>query len=275
VIALVLTLLASPPNDAALLVSRRTGLSIAEANALAQEVSVALLGSDVPLRWDANGTRDALARLSTKDTASCNGRRACVTELGRQVGVPFVIALSASRLGDDLSVALELIGVNDGVTLENDALVVSGQLHPSAAQLRSFTSKVKARLAPAPVADAPTLPVVVATPSVDPQVVLASPSVATLDTRSGAPRAERGRVVPFVLGGAAVAAAGAGVALLVAGLNTRAEAYRTESVGGELRSPYPASEVTRRAAAGAVDLGVAGGLAALALGLGVGAAVTW
>jgi hypothetical protein len=115
---------ASAPH-ASVLVSRRTSLSPAEANALAQRICKHLAAFAVPLDLDADAARASLGRLGLNDAAQCNGRKACVTELGRQLGSTHVLSLSVSQVGVDRSIALELLLIDDATVLEREAIVVS------------------------------------------------------------------------------------------------------------------------------------------------------
>ncbi len=262
--ALVLSLVLSvDPPGAAVLVGRRTSVSQADATAVAQALSTRLLAAGVPLRLTAEAAHAALARLGVKDPSACNGRRACLVELGRQLSSPLVISLSVGQVDRDRALALELIDVSDANVLEKEGLILPAGTVPGEAQLAPFIARVKARLAvPAP--DAPT--VEAPRPKLEP---VAQVPVISLPV---VPPAPKSRVVPVALGIGAVVALGVATTLLVTGLNTRADAYRTDGLG---HSPYPASEVQSRAASGALQLGVAGGLGAIGLGLGTTAVITW
>jgi hypothetical protein len=244
-------------------VGRRTSVSQADAQAMAQTLSTQLVAEKVPLRLDADSAQAALARLGVKDPSACNGRRACLVELGRQLSAPQVISLSVSQVDTDRSIAFELLDVADASVLEKDALILPAGTLPGAEQFAPFIAKLKARL-PTPGPDAPL--VEAPRPRVEPVVQTPLLVVAPL------PPAPRSRVVPVALGVGAVVALGVATALLVTGLNTRADAYRTDGMG---HSPYSASEVQTHAASGAVQLGVASGLAAVGLGLGTTAVITW
>ncbi len=253
---------------AAVLVGRRTSLSAPDAQVLAQTISTHLVSAKVPIKLDADAARSSLARLGLKDASACNGRKACVSELGRQLAAAYVISLSLSEVGSDRSIALELLRVEDGVVLEKEALILAPGAVIAADQLASFSTRVLTQfgLGDRPVVEAPP-PVKVPEPvvRVDPPVIIAPLP----------PPPPKSHVSSFVLGGAGVVALGVATGLLVSGLNGRAEAYRTTEVDGVMRSPYTASEVQRRAAAGGVQLGLAGGLAAAGLGLGAAAVITW
>ncbi len=248
------------------LVGRRTSLSQAEAEVLSRTISTHLTGARVPLKLDADAARASLARLGLKDASACNGRKACVTELGRQLQATYVIALSLSQVGSDRSIALELLRVSDGVVLEKEALILATGANVTADQLAGFSTRVLTQLGVSdkPVVEPPPVPVVKG-----PLVVVKEPAPVTLTTIPPPPKSH---VTSIVLGGAGVVALAVATGLLVSGLNGRAAAYATTAgPDGALRSPYSASEVQRRAGASGVELGVAGGLAAAGLGLGTAA----
>lgn len=263
---LALTLSAEPPR-AVVLVGRRTAMSAADAQALAQRISTTLTASRAPVHLDADAALAALVRLGVKDPAACTGRKACITELGRQLSATHVINLSLSQIGGDLAVALELMTVDTASVLERDALVLVPGTTPTAEQLAPFATRVRQQLAPdVPKVEAPPV-VILPTPPVEPPIAVITPVPPPMTTKS--------RVVPITLGAAAVVALGVGATLLGTGLTARADAYRTEIVDGVARSPYPASQVQLRAQGATTQLAIAGGLGALAVGLGAGAVFTW
>jgi hypothetical protein len=273
ILGLVVTLsLAAADSDVAVLVGRRTSVSPAEAQTTSQAISTHLANARVPLKLDADAARASLSRLGLKDASACNGRKACLTELGRQLQVGWVISLSLSQVGSDRSIALELLRVADGVVPEKEAIILATGANVTADQLSGFATRVRAQLgiSDKPVAEITPPPVVgvkppVVTEPLPPPVVVAP---VTPPAKS--------HVTSFVLGGVALAALAVGTGLLVSGLTGREAAYATtQAPDGTLRSPYTASEVQRRAGASSVELAIAGGAAAVGLGLGVGAVVAW
>lgn len=272
IFGLVVTLsLAAADADVAVLVGRRTSVSPAEAQALSQTISTHLTSARVPLKFDADAARASLSRLGLKDASACNGRKACITELGRQLQVGWVISLSLSQVGSDRSIALELQRVADGVVPEKEALILATGARLTADQLTGFAARVRTQLglSDTPVAEVTPPPVV------KPPPVVIEPPPPPVVVAPAQPPAPKSHVTSLVLAGAAVVALAVGTGLLISGLNGRAAAYATTEVDGTLRSPYTASEVQRRAGAASVELGVAGGAAAVGLGLGVGAVIAW
>jgi hypothetical protein len=128
---------------------------------------------------------------------------------------------------------------------------------------------VKTRLVPdAPdVIESPPPPkLVLPTPPPTPEPIVVVPVT---------PPAPKSRLAPALLGGGAVVVLGVATAMLISGLNARTTAYRTTTVDGVVKSDFAASEVQRRAAEATTQIGVSGGLAALAIGLGTGAVLSW
>lgn len=275
ILGLVVTLsLAAADSDVAVLVGRRTSVSPAEAQSVSQTISSHLTSARVPLKLDADAARASLAQLGLKDASACNGRKACITELGRQLQVGWVISLSLAQVGSDRSIAIELLRVSDAVVSEKEAIILATGASVSAEQLSGFAARVRTQLGltdkpvaevtPPPVVKPPP-PVVVEPPPPAPLPVVVAPVTSP----------PKSHVTSYVLAGAGVAALAVATGLLVSGLNGRAAAYATTEVDGTLRSPYTASEVQRRAGAAGVELGFAGGAAAVGLGLGVGAVIAW
>jgi hypothetical protein len=111
-IALAVVMAAPPEADkTVVLVARRTAVTPALARTLAQDTSKHLAAAGVGIAFEPDAALKRLAQVSVKDTTSCNGKRACLAELGRQLAVPWVVALSAATLDSELSVGLELIRV--------------------------------------------------------------------------------------------------------------------------------------------------------------------
>lgn len=280
-LALVLGLLVQAGDASlAVVVGRRTSVTPADAHGLARSVSAQLAGRQVPLKLDADASRAALVRLGVKDAAACSGRKACLTELGRQLGVAWLVSLSVAQVGSDRSLALDLLQVSTGAIAEREAVILAPGATLAADAFSAFAERVRQRVAPAaapppvvdrPVVEAPPPP----PPLVSPPVVTPPASTAAVQVAPSTPEPPRSRAAPVVLGIAAGASLVAAGVLVASGLAARSEAYRTERVGDEQRSPYTASEVQARAGAANGQLGVAGGVGAVALGLGVAMVLTW
>lgn len=271
-VCLALSLLSAAPaqeSKSAVLVTRRTAFTREEADATARLVSKELVAQRVLLQLDADGAREALARLGLQDSSACAGRKKCISELGRQLGVTWVIGLSLARVGADQSIALELIKVSDGSVAEKEALAFPKGTTPSLAAFATKLRAVLGEVAPPepdrPVAVVTPPPVITPVAPVPPPEIIAPPPKTM--PRSHAPQ--------FVMGGVAVASLVAGTAMIISGASTRAEAFRVIENGGVRQSPYSASEVRTRAESGNVQLGIGGALGAVAIGLGATAVITW
>lgn len=265
-------LTAAPETKSAVLVTRRTAFTREEADATSRSISKELVAQRVLIQLDADGAREALARLGLQDSSACAGRKKCISELGRQLGVTWVIALSLARVGADQSIGIELIKVSDGSVSEKEALVLPKGTTPSLAAFAGKLRAVVGEVAPTP-APEPDRPVAVVTPPkpeltpvVTPPPQIIEPPPKTMP-RSHAPQ--------FVMGGVAVASLVAGTALIISGASARSEAFRVIESNGVRQSPYSASEVRARAENGNVQLGIGGALGAVAVGLGATAVITW
>jgi len=258
---------------AAVLISRRTSIPPKEAQELAQLLSKGLVAAGVPLKLDADSARAGLARLGIKDSSLCGGKRSCVTELGRQLSVSHVIAVSISQIGADRSIAVELLEVESGAAVEKDALIVplSASLAPDA--LAGFGARVKAQLTPAkPPPDQPR----VEPPPSELKLVPVEPPVGPPPQLVQPVAAEKSHLTTWVLGGGAVVAVGVGVALLATGLSARSDAGKTTTAAdGTLRSPYSGSEALSKAHSADAQLAFAGIAGAVGIGLGAGAVISW
>ncbi len=269
--ALVLT--AAEPPPVLVLLSRRTGVPAADATALVQRVADA--GAEAGWRqpWAPQAAVDELVRKGLKDGTACNGRRACLAELGRQLGAAYVVAVSTGQVGTDRSVGVELFSVEDEQVRTKDAVVLPPGSEFGAAQLRTFVAAASAHLLPAP--EAPTSPPVATSPAPPPATLLppveAAPSEAVL---TQAPAPPRRHTASWVLLASSAAALVGGSVALGAALGEREQALR-RLPGDSSRSPWTATQAQGHADAANALLGVTIGLAATALGLGLGAAVAW
>lgn len=270
VVALTLTASADA-GQAVVLVGRRTAVPVASARTLALDTSKALADGGVPIALDPDAALKQLARVSVKDSASCNGKRSCLAELGRQLKVAWVVVLSAASMDGEQSVGLELLRVADEAVVDTDSLLLPKKGRVDASGLTAFTAKVKARVLPASESPAETPPLVSDTPTepkLTPAPVEPPPSVTE-------PAVARSHVPSFVLGGAAVAALAAGAVMLGVAAASRAPLAGAVGADGRARSTLTIDEAE---ALNARSTGlVAGGSAALAAGVGLGLAgvFTW
>ena len=267
-VALVGLTLAAPSEgeQTVVLVARRTAVSPPVARALVADASSLLQAAGVPVAMTPDNALQQLTRVSVKDTASCNGKRACLAELGRQLNVPWVVLLSVAAIDQELSLGFELLRVSDETVVETDSLLLPRKGKLEAGQLAGFAGRVKARLVPVAAVDTPLEPKL--TPKeVEPPVALPPPPL---------PPPERSHVTSFILGGAGVAALLAGGALMIVGAAARAPLTAGERApDGRVRSSLTFAEAEQLNAS-TTPLFI-GGLGALAAGAGLGTAavLTW
>jgi hypothetical protein len=201
-----------------------------------------------------------------------------VLELGRQLEVGAVIAISVAQLGSERSVVFEVWRTKDGAQLAKDATVLqAGAPLPASAVtalVKALASQFPAKAKPKP--DAPLaepVPAPVPTPlpapppPSKPQVIVDQPSQRPSPGHSHAPS--------FVTGGVAIAAAIASIAVGASALSARAQFTTTMTVNGQQVSPYSATQARALAQSANLQGGIAAGAAGVALAMGVVAVVLW
>lgn len=274
-VALVGLTLSAPPEQAVVLVGRRTAIAAPAAKVLAADASNILEGAGVPIALAPDKALQQLSRVSVKDTSSCNGKRACLAELGRQLKVPWVVLLSVAVIDQELSVGLELLKVADETVVETDSLLLPKKGKLDASLLAGFAGRVKSKLVPAPVAavveeKTPDVPV---EPKLVPQVTEPPP---TLPPAVPPPAPARSHAASFVLGGLGVASLIAGGVLLAVGAGARGPLTAGDpAMDGRVRSTLTYAEAEQLNAS-TTPL-VIGGVSALAVGAGLGTAavIAW
>lgn len=267
VTALVLQLLAQPqpPREIAVIVSRRIGPSVSEVRgqALARRVSEYLKAQGFDRITDPATAAKALSVLGVKDSADCEGKRECVSGLGRVLRAWGVVSMDMADLDGMMAIHFEALRSDDGEQLAVLDLAMpskkveaelEGKLAPLAEALRAAvesTSDLKAPPLDAPVATTlkpqePAPP----TPAVEP-----------------APPMSKARVGALVTTGATVVA-GALVILFVAqagAAQRQLDDARVDRPNGAVG--YDLTEEQARALGGRVNDNYSA-----ALGVGIGAA---
>lgn len=265
---------ASEAEPTVVLVGRRTAVPPALARTLARDASKHLEAAGVPLAMQPEAALSQLARVSMTDSANCNGKRACLAELGRQLKVQWVVLLSVASLNKELSVGLELLQVVDQTVVETDSLLLSRRGRLEAAQVQGFAARVKARLAPPPVEplpaprDAPTVAILTPPPSPEPP-----PPALTPVTPTPVARSHSGSIAMGITGVAGVLA---GATLVVLGFVGRAPLTAgAVAADGRVRSTLTAAQA-RRLNEDTTPM-IVGGFTAIGVGLGLGTAgvLTW
>lgn len=259
---LLLTLaLSAEPNTATVLV-RRTGVSVQEANSVMQKVTQHL---SVPGLLEFSESQRKLSSFAMKDGTTCGGKSACHAELGRQLEVGWLVLVSVSQIGNDQSLALELFNVSSEQVMERDSLLLPSRGEVPTEILEGFSKRVAARVLPAVLQPRPIEVPVVPT--------LLRPLELERPVAPPPPKSHAGGIV---LGVVALAAIGAGVGLLVNGLNTQARLSRgTPGEDGRIRSDLTGSEAQSVSSSATLQLGLAAGAGAAGLALGVTAVVVW
>lgn len=270
--ALVGLTLAAPPTapSAVVLVGRRTAVTAPVAKVLAADASSLLEAAGVPVAMAPDKALQQLTRVSVKDTSSCNGKRACLAELGRQLNVPWVVLLSVAAIDREVSVGFELLKVDGETVVETDSLLLPRKAKLDAAQLSGFAGRVKARLVPVieeEKKDAPVETKLIPKVMEEPVVTLPPPPP---------PPEPRSRVPSFVLGGLGLASLIAGGTLLAVGAVARGPLTAGDpAADGRVRSSLTYAEAEQLNVT-TTPL-IVGGIGALAAGAGLGTAavITW
>jgi hypothetical protein len=274
-VAVVALTLAAPADagQAVVLVGRRTAVPAPSARTLALDTSKALADSGVPIALDPDAALKQLARVSVKDSASCNGKRSCLAELGRQLKVSWVVVLSAASMDGEQSVGLELLRVSDEAVVETDSLLLPKKARVDAAALSAFAAKVKGQLLPSAESSVEPAPTPLASDA--PKEAKLTPGPVDPPPSVTGPAVARSHVPSFVLGGAGVAALVAGAVMLGVAVASRAPLAGEVGADGRARSTLTIDEA-EALNAGSTGL-VAGGSAALAasVGLGLAGVLTW
>ncbi len=259
---LLLLALTAEPNTATILV-RRTAVTPAEANAVMQKVTQRLA---VPGLLEFSDSQRKLSAFALKDGTTCGGKPDCHAELGRQLQVGWLVLVSVSQIAQDQSLALELFNVASEQVLERESLLLPKKGEVPTEMLDGFAARVSARVLPALV-EPKKLDVPVVTTLLRP--LEARQPVLPLHP----PRSQAGGIV---LGAVALAAMGAGVGLLVSGLNTQARLSQgTPGEDGRIRSTLTGSQANAVNDSATLQLGLAGAAGAVGLGLGVTAIIVW
>jgi hypothetical protein len=273
-----LSLTAGPEGEqTVVLLSRRTATSAAVAKGVTADASRLLASEGVPLAMSTEAALQQLARISVKDSASCNGKKACLAELGRQLKVPWVVLVSVAVIDHELSVGLELLRVSDETVVETDSLLLPRKGKLDAALLQGFAGKVKSKLAPPP----PPTPEV---KKDEPPRQVDAPVAAELTPQKTEepllppppPPPARSRAPSLVLGGVGVASLLAGAALLTVGLVSRGPLTAGMAADdGRVRSTLTYTDAQQLNASSSML--IFSGLAALVVGAGLGTAavLTW
>ncbi len=260
---LLVLLLAAEPTTAVVL-ARRTGVTQAEAVSVTERVAQALLDQRVPGVLTLPEANQRLAKVAMADATMCNGKPACHAELGRQLEVDWLVLVSVSQIAGEQSLAIEFAQGTTGRVMDNESLLLSQKGQVPLELLRGFADRVTSRLRGAPT-DAPKVTSLVPVTGDPPPGTLPPPVPAG-----------KSHVPSFVLGGAGIAALGAGVALLVSGLSDR-DRLSTGAPGpdGTTLSALSGAQAMKLNDGANLQFALAGAASAVGLGLGAAAAALW
>ena len=238
------------PGTAAVVVSRRTGVSAEQALSLARELSAALARRvSVPLSPDAAQKR--LAALK-RDATACAGRLPCLGALGKDLGVDLVVGMNVSQIEKDRSVYFEAVATDDARRLAKQSFLMPARGTMPAQAVKDFVAAVAAALTAEPVAVVPTEPARVSeapllAATLDPAPAPAQAPVATVKASSPGQSSLGVRQLAWAPAAAGVALAGGGT-LLMLRAKGRADALAGQTSG--LLPPLTASQATAWTAAG-------------------------
>ncbi|MCU0699117.1 MAG: hypothetical protein MUC96_21640 [Myxococcaceae bacterium] len=269
-VALAVLVAAPPTPSSVVLLSRRTSVSIAEASALTSRVAGALAANGVTVSTPPDAAAAALKRLGFPDSSSCGGKRECLVELGRQLQVEWVFAVSVTKVENDRSVGVELIHVTDGSSPEKDAVVLAPKADLTPDLLAAFAKRVLDRWSPRP-SDTPAAVTVTppATPRPPPPDLPPPPP-------PPAPEAPRSHLASWVLGGLGAAALVASGVFLASGLARWGSIYEPGVDAMNRRvSLLTFAEASARRDLANTDFTISGVLGGTALALGLAAVLTW
>jgi hypothetical protein len=262
---------AEPPPTSVVLLGRRTGTSVAEAGTLTAKVASALLDNGVPVSMSGASATSALKRLGFPDASACAGQRACLVELGRQLGVAFVFSVTVTRIEKDRSVGVELVSVADGMSPEKDAVLLPPKAELTPDLLAGFATRVKERWQPASQAPPPVVLAPAVEPVRPPDVLPPPPPPPPPE-----PEAPRSHVASWVFGASAAAALVASGVLLGSGLVTRDRLFEpgTDALGRQV-SRFTFEEATARNGQANTAFILSAALGGLAAALGLTAVILW
>ncbi len=277
--ALVTALLAAEggATSTTTLLVRRTTVAPAPASALTREAAGLLEKGGLPMTVSPEVAVRGLAKAGVVDSATCNGKKACVAELGRQVGVAWVVAVSISQVEGDRSLALELVQVSDATVAARDSVLLVPGATLTAEALAAFAQRAAQVVGVAPPresAPGSVAPVTPPGPADAPVVTPLTPTEAPVAVVVAAPAvAHTGSLVLGSVGGAVLVAS---VASLVLGLTGRAAlSAGPRDAQGQVHSTLSGGDAQALSDRANLQLGLAGAGAAVAAGLGAAAFFTW
>lgn len=265
-----LTLGAAEPSIDAVLITRKTGVTPAQAAELQAQLARALEANQLKVKLSGVGLQSALKKLGVKDASACNGRRSCINELVRQLQATALVSVSVSRIDDETALALELVRLDERLSPVKDSLLLPPGKSALEPLVAAFATKVREALgadAPRVVEPPPAQPL--AAPTLVPEPPPTPPPAVFIEAPAPS------RAAPTVLAISGGVSLAAGVALLIVSVVTRGELNATTTHGGLPASSLTEDAAQRKNTESNVLLGTGLGAAVVGAGLATGAILTW
>jgi len=282
-LATLLVLLSSlggaPPasHGTVVVVTRRQGVTAAEAQVLARRTSDALAQAGVAIALDPAAAEQALAALGVSDPASCDGEHDCAVHLGSLVGSQLLVAVEVGGLRKTVALQIQVLDPSGAAVAADELAVARSEMKTApltgldglAVKVREFMA---AHPAAAPAAARPAdVPVARPSPApaAEPHPVPVEPAVEGL--RASPP--PRPRTAAWITSGVA---AGALVTAGVFGLMGRSQQSQiglSQDGGGRTIASVPESRATELKDNANRDYAI--GAAALGTSLALGAVSAW
>jgi hypothetical protein len=200
------------PNRLAVVVSRRTGLTVGRGLELADAVAQALEANGLAVTLRASDAAAALARAAVPDTAGCEGEPGCLSRLAGRLQVRVVVGVGLAQVVDDVAVRLLAVPSGSGLRLADSTFILEAGPGGLTRQVAPFARQLTAALETLPLAQ----------PQPAARLTLPSPGVPSQAPAALAPSPSSPSRVPLYLaGGGALAFAGAGVGFLAVGLHQK------------------------------------------------------
>jgi hypothetical protein len=149
-----------PAPQLAVVVSGRNGMTEARAESLAMKLTDMLTAAGIAVAMDPKEAAQRLSSSGLKSAADCEGKRACVSGLGRVLKVWGVLGVDLADLDGTVAAHLELVDSDSGERLaQHDAVATSKKIEGELQQqLKPFLPALKQaleRAATAPQNEAP------------------------------------------------------------------------------------------------------------------------
>jgi hypothetical protein len=194
VLALIIAVaVAQTPPKIAVVLSGRSGMSEARGQQIAQKVADWLTEANVDIERGPKEATQALTAMGTKPS-ECQGKRPCVSGLGRVLRVWSVVGVEVADLDGTVAVHVEMVDSENAEKLaEADVVSASKKIDQELgeklnASLPAFKNAIAAALKPAPTPAAPVKaePVAIAAPPPVPERRVSIPGVISVSLAGAA-----------------------------------------------------------------------------------------